>query len=1203
MKKLGGVFLTAALWLFLLVPIVWAQPKPHGDQRYEKKGIHSGNRIRTTFYNSGFVGRVGNVPEDIGGEWPINSGHEYIGDMLVMVGSEIKDIHGQVRHSVVTPRGPMVSARTGDRSDDGTKWYTWEPLPGYANPDTNLVAMSHLPISWPPYWPDKMDDVVDPGWPGSWNGYFGKNVFNADQESYYVMDDYNDARYDFYPDSTDLSRRGLGIQGAVRGFQWSHPLAQDVLFQVYDFTNIGTYPHEKMVFGIIWGGMVGGDGEDDNASFDINDNITYTWDFDNIGAGGWSPVGWAACAFLESPGNSWDGIDNDGDGANGPGKTIDESLFAPRQLQAGDPVVVIDYDTFERTVVTMPADSLVVPYRYLGEQRELVFHPGDTVEEIPRNLIDDNLNGLIDENNGSSIEIAPSVYQTTYLYTGLKYIDYVTGEGKDNLLIDERRDDGIDNDGDWDPVNDDVGLDGAFNTGDPGEGDGVPTSGAGTDLPGEPHIDKTDITESDQLGLTSFYFFYPFNLFSLREDEKIWKNMEPGYFNSTAQNVDGDFIYGSGYFPLRPGETERVSVAVIFGWNKEELLRTKRTVQKIYDENYNFAKAPRLPKVWAVAGDGEVTIYWDDAAEYSWDVLSGYDFEGYKIYRSSDPGFQDALPVTDAFGSRKLDAPMAQFDKIDGIKGFFPIGYDGTQFYLGDDTGLVHSFRDTTVQNGHTYFYAVTAYDHGEASLGILPSETSKYATIDRSGKIETAQNVVAVRPEAPVAGFVAPEAVKKAEKQPCTIGTGEVYLQMVDETRVKDGHVYEIRFYDTSSDGLDNDGDWDRMTDDVGADGVPGTGDLGEGDGKPTRGEPNVDLRDPDEFVPITSEYEVLDITDPANPVQLFKVPFVEVIKRGAEADTVADRIHQDKDGSRDFFDGLRFNIKNDWEIRRIPDQSNWNIIHPDRPQNYKYSFSVFEASGIYTRGVPYPVYYKIAFFDTTENTSDELTVYRLGAGGKPGAPVHIPSVPCNFKVIDGNTGEEAKFAFLDSPLRPSFISPGFLSNLDRIIFFEQVGDSDIVTWQVSFFGNDTTYHHPRAGDTLTIRTTAPFKTGDAFVAKAEGPKVDPEKAKAELARIKVVPNPYVAAATWEPRNPFETGRGPRELHFTHLPKKCTIRIYTVQGELVATIEHDSPLEDGTAEWNMLTKDNLDIAYGVYIYHIDAPGLGEVVGKFAVIK
>jgi len=1197
------------LFLFL-AGASYAQQKLHGSFEEERSGVHNGNRIQTTFYNSGLVGRVGSKPEDIGGEWPINSGHEYIGDMEMMVGAEIKDVHGEIKHSVVTPRGPQVSARTGDKSADGSTWYTWEALPGFANPDTNLVAMSQLPVSWPAYWPDKLNVPDDPGWRNdavdndpnraAWNGYFGKNVFNADQESYFVMDDYNDARYDFYPDSTDSTRRGLGLQASSRGLQWSQVLAQDVLFFVYDVTNIGTTVHNKVVFAMIWGGMAGGDGEDDNASFEKKDNITYSWDFDNIGAGGWSPVGYSGCAFLESPGNAFDGIDNDGDGANGPGPTISKDLFQPKVLAEGDLVVTIDYNTYERTVIQMPADSLVVKFNG-GKQR--VYKPGDTIEEIPLNLVDDDLNGLIDENNGSEVEVAPNITKTTYLFDGLKYIDYFSGDGKDNPLIDERRDDGIDNDGDWSAVNDDLGLDGKFNTFDTGEGDGVPTSGVGTDAPGEPHIDKTDVTESDQLGLTSFYFFFPFNLFSLREDEKIWGFMTPGFFNGTASKVDGDFIYGSGYFPLKPGQTERISVAVLFGDNLQKVVDTKRTVQRIYDENYNFAKAPTLPTVWASSGDGEVTIYWDDKAEKSIDVLSGYDFEGYKIYRASDPGFTDAKPITDRFGTRIIDTPIAQYDKINGITGFYPESFNGAEFYLGDDTGLVHSYRDTTVNNGFTYFYAVTAYDHGDLVNEIQPSETSKFAAIDRSGKIDLARNVVAVRPEAHAAGYVERAMDQVLEPQPGTLGTGQVAMEIVDEKKVPDQRVYEVHFSDTASDGIDNDFDWDPLTDDVGADGIANTNDEGEGDGLPTPGEPNLDSKDPDEVVPLTSQYSVLDVTDEAHPDTLFVKPFVEVVRKGdAPPDTLAVR-SLDQDGGRDFFNGMRLNIKNDNEIEKVAAKSNWNIYHPDDPENYSYVFEKFTAAGIYTKGVSYPVDYSIVFMDATNGKSSPLTLYRANADGSKGAAINIPAAITNFKIIDNATKSEVPYAFLDSPLRPSFIQPGYLSNLDRIIFFENVNNETLVTWGTSFFGNDTTAHKPTTGDTLRLATTRPFGSHDVFRFTSKAASIDNALAAANLDRIRVVPNPYVAAAQWEPRNPFDTGRGPRELHFTHLPEKCTIRIYTVQGELVDTIEHNADFNDGTAEWDMLTKDNLDIAYGVYVYHIEAPGIGQKIGKFAVIK
>jgi hypothetical protein len=43
--------------------------------------------------------------------------------------------------------------------------------------------------------------------------------------------------------------------------------------------------------------------------------------------------------------------------------------------------------------------------------------------------------------------------------------------------------------------------------------------------------------------------------------------------------------------------------------------------------------------------------------------------------------------------------------------------------------------------------------------------------------------------------------------------------------------------------------------------------------------------------------------------------------------------------------------------------------------------------------------------------------------------------------------------------------------------------------------------------------------------------------------------------------------------------------------------------VDDGTADWDLLSIDQLEVAYGVYIFHVDAPGVGEHMGKFALIK
>ena len=64
----------------------------------------------------------------------------------------------------------------------------------------------------------------------------------------------------------------------------------------------------------------------------------------------------------------------------------------------------------------------------------------------------------------------------------------------------------------------------------------------------------------------------------------------------------------------------------------------------------------------------------------------------------------------------------------------------------------------------------------------------------------------------------------------------------------------------------------------------------------------------------------------------------------------------------------------------------------------------------------------------------------------------------------------------------------------------------------------------------------------------------------------------------------------------------RCTIRIYTVRGELVQTLRHDDT-SAGFVAWNLRTKDNLDVAPGLYIYQVDGGALGTNVGKLAVLK
>ncbi|HEX7069386.1 MAG TPA: hypothetical protein VF190_01210 [Rhodothermales bacterium] len=108
----------------------------------------------------------------------------------------------------------------------------------------------------------------------------------------------------------------------------------------------------------------------------------------------------------------------------------------------------------------------------------------------------------------------------------------------------------------------------------------------------------------------------------------------------------------------------------------------------------------------------------------------------------------------------------------------------------------------------------------------------------------------------------------------------------------------------------------------------------------------------------------------------------------------------------------------------------------------------------------------------------------------------------------------------------------------------------------------------------------------------------MDPVLAQQQLENVAVVPNPYVVSSTWE-----RLGLHSHRVQFVNLPTSCTIRVFTVRGELVREINHDGIDGNGSAWWDLKTESGRDIAYGVYVYHIAAPGVGETTGRLAIIR
>ena len=166
-------------------------------------------------------------------------------------------------------------------------------------------------------------------------------------------------------------------------------------------------------------------------------------------------------------------------------------------------------------------------------------------------------------------------------------------------------------------------------------------------------------------------------------------------------------------------------------------------------------------------------------------------------------------------------------------------------------------------------------------------------------------------------------------------------------------------------------------------------------------------------------------------------------------------------------------------------------------------------------------------------------------------------------------------------------------------------MGTAYKLTWNIGYYPPISIPYivHPSAGDKFRVSTHRPYATGDYFTFSTTSSKVDNNTAKNSLDKIGIVPNPYISANAWERRNLNQTGRGERRIDFINLPAKCEIRIYTLTGALIKTLNKDSSPIEGAISWNLVTDDGMDIAYGVYVYHVDAPEIGEKIGKFAIIK
>lgn len=1231
-------------------------------RNFVRGGLATGNLIQVPYVTNVNIsaGYWGSTVSPSRITWPRGSGVEYGHTMSFIVGGAVVNDQGDTLRIV----SESYNRSGGDTHPSGSHKFFYTPVPGYynmkgnpttanrlndnaddrttldltghyfiggLNEDTNgngeldagedlnnngvldteltnnieYTAQSNLPETWPAFWPPQ-SYVGDQRPPcdftegstcapqpgvraGRWNGAFGAFV-RGDQESYYIADDRDNDEFPYFPfldpatgepDTRDWAnggRRGLGIEVKVRQYQWASILAEDIFIGTFDVKNVSRKDIPQAIVAMIVDYDIAGITGDNQALFDTRDDITYQWIKRDLTINGFK-VGYAGVGFLESPGIDDDGVDNDAD------------FLTDESRDNG-----IDDDGDWRVWVDVDGDGV---YDNEDLNNNFILDPGEDLD----------------------------------------------GDGK--LTIE--------------PIGDDTGSDGLSpeNEDYPGpDPDG--TEANGVPDPGEPNFEFTDNDEIDQIGLTNMVIRTPADFDRDLDDDKLFwaEYIQPvpeSDFITPEETADVIYVYASGFAEIRQGQEQRFSLAWFTGNDFQDMLRNKRTMQNIYDADYSFAKPPRTPFLTAVPADKKVTLVWDQSAESSRDPIYGFDFEMYKVYRSTDPEFNAIKTITDAFGNPLLWEPLLsatgdriQYDLDNGLSGAHPvpIGAFGVSYDMGTDSGLSYSYIDDTVENGRTYYYCVVSVDQGYHSsffdggisefanlANISPTESSKNIEVDAFDRpVNVDRNCSVIVPQAPALGYVEAALVDDEVQQVAGDGSGALDVQfLIPDEANQQGYEYEFTFTDDNS------------------------------------------------FAELDSTLLTNGLT---TGFTLRNVTTNEVLATSSAADQGSNLYNSDILRAQ-IYDGMRFSI--DAPLRPEVLNASWLANRGTNPRGSTRPRTTItvDAPG---ENTAVPLDYEIRISAIGADTSNSLSVRKR--------------VPTNFQlfdVTDPNSPRRVPFQLEEpnTPIVPGDTIPGMLTPGDvltarvtgidfagyqyyarstwRFVVALSGGAEDIITnaflnantlydslatsqvrgLQRRPYGPDldiaelepffheldgwydtildslltvpglrdvvqtmpppSTYLNefatiarneiPVDGDAFLLTTTKPFDRDDVLRFTVEGNQMQAQIPESALDNIYVVPDPYVAVNTLEARNILLSGRGERRIDFRNLPRECTIRIYTVSGRQVKEIFHSATSDESIYSWNLKSDDGLDVSYGVYIYHVDAPGIGEKIGRFSIIK
>ena len=734
---------------------------------------------------------------------------------------------------------------------------------------------------------------------------------------------------------------------------------------------------------------------------------------------------------------------------------------------------------------------------------------------------------------------------------------------------------------------------------------------------------------------------------------QYWSECNSDDAGTDIEAADRRFVMGTGPFTINPQDYQQIVFGIVWarGANNfdsvQKLKQADALAQAAYDINFDIPSPPSAPIVTATAMDEEVILEWSNSPQgnnflesyYSLDPFAPADnneyfFEGYEVFQFTDESDQTGQSIA------VFDVPNGVQRVIDGLP-----GEPSAETGRGTDSGVQTYYSIKGLTNYQKYFFGVQAYAYNDASLPKVYRGPMR--------RVE----VIPTRPskELSDAAVAALTANDTPDLVGMGVGTGDGTVTAdVVNPGVLQNASYTVEFYDLPAgvpggEALKEEGDVidpailtsaeGFKTSDAAAGGttydIKRDGTLifdGSATGEPAPQRPNVVLADGLQFSITGPDPGFKDFQFVANNAGPLDPP--ESAKFGWEGFPDPLGLGSGTIGRQQSTANVRWGFHGGG----VSSQGNYN--EPGQPSFIARAMrggSNFAALGIYD----YEMRFTQECLDSMDGniTLDDCLGYMPTNWGHETAEIEVPfeiwrtgiSTPddtsddvrmvpivCDTPVCGGGLeanvfdigGDHAASSASNDPYTdwvywymPEVLTPGDAGYRGWWAETSDLGDEVMArTVLIIHNGGEAPPYpmqFPEVGSVIRITSAKPNQPGDVFTINTDGFGVTDYDLATQQERLKdigIVPNPYKGSSA------YEVSQLTDEVRFTNMPDVATIRIFTLNGTLIRTINKQSP-GVATISWNLTTDHNLPIASGLYLIHVDVPDIGETTLKFAVVK